>query len=123
MTRKQAPFVDIFLTNEMVSCTIFQHPDPINQQPFAMAYAMDNKWLYGQEAANYAKQYPQSAVLSLSKLLGDEKEIQIADKTFSTTALIVYDLQQIDRQVHRCLGTSAHAYTVTVSNSLDLFKH
>lgn len=117
-----APYIDIFLTNEKVCCTAFQHNEPIHQQPFAMAYTTDDRWLYGQEAISYAQQYPERAILSFSRLLDDKQEIQIADKTFVRIALLVYYFQQIEMHTSRSMGNTPEAYTVTVRNGLTLFQ-
>lgn len=122
MTREQTPYIDIFLTNEMVCCTAFRHNEPIHQQPFAMAYTVDDRWVYGQDAISYAQQYPERAILSLSRLLDDEKEMQIAGKTFSSIALLVYYFQQIDMHTSRSMGNTPEAYTLTARNGLTLFQ-
>lgn len=130
---EEITYVDIFLSSEIVyyiknknydevNTTDNNYFDEINHQSFAMAYDIENKWLYGKTASNFAKRYPERAILSFSKLLHDETEIQIAEYTFSPISLIVYFLQQIDYRVKQSTRAIAPSYTITVSNDINLVQ-
>lgn len=132
MTTDQT-YINIFLSDRLISLSRGENgtsvllqdtdsPDTINLQPFAMAYTMDDRWLYGADATRYAKRYPERAILSLAVLLGEEREIHLAGKTFLAVALLVYYFQEIDRKVRQYLDQAAIKYTLTLPNGITLFQ-